>query len=81
MTSECMACSNFSSIGKYSTISASSGSYLYASVSGSATIAVKMPCNLSNAFVMYLGSSSASFSTSSSVPSGLSEVVSGMYSS
>ena len=79
MTSECLNCSGgVSGIGRYSTVSASSGYYLTASVSSSAQMAIKMPATLSNAFVLYLGSSSASLSTSSSV-SGLSEVTDYLY--
>ena len=79
MTSECLNCSGgVSSVGKYSTITASSGTYLAVKVSSSSEMAIKMPVSLSNAFVIYLGSSSASFSTSSSV-SGISEVIQYMY--
>ena len=79
MTSECLNCSGgVSSVGKYSTITVSSGSYLTVKVSSSAELAIRMPVSLSNAFVIYLGSSSAAFSSSSSV-SGLSEAVSNLY--
>lgn len=79
MTSECLNCSGgISGVGKYSTVTASSGSYLTVSVSSSAAIAIRMPASLSNAFVLYLGSSSASFSSSSGA-SGMSEVATYLY--
>ncbi len=78
MTSECMACKNYSSVGKNSTITVSSGNYLTVSVSGSSVMALKMPCSMSNAFVMYLGSSSASFGSSGSV-SGLTQCTEYIY--
>ena len=75
MTSECLNCSGgVSGIGKYSTITVSSGSYLTVKVSSTSELAIRMPVSLSNAFVIYLGSSSAAFSTSNTV-SGLSETV------
>lgn len=64
--SECTNCSNFSSVAKYGTVSASSGSYITVSVGGSVVSAVKMTSSMS-AFVVYLGSSSATISTASSV--------------
>jgi len=79
MSSENTNCSNFSSIGTSSTASVSSGYYLSAKVSGTTTIAIKVTASFSSGTVIYLGSNSASFSTSSSAPSGLSEVVTGLY--
>ena len=64
--SECTNCSNFSSVAKSGTVSASSGSYITVSVGGSVVSAVKMTSSMS-AFVVYLGSSSATISTASSV--------------
>ncbi len=64
--SECTYCSNFSSVAKSGTVSASSGSYITVSVGGSVVSAVKMTSSMS-AFVVYLGSSSATISTASSV--------------
>ena len=79
MTQECLNCSGgVSSVGKYGTASVSSGSFVSASVSSSPEMAVKMPVSLSNAFVLYLGSSSASLSTSSAA-GGLSEVAGYLY--
>ena len=79
MASECLNCSGgISSVGRYSAISASSGSYVVASVSSIPELAVRMPVSLSNAFVVYLGSASASFSASGSA-SGLSEAVGYLY--
>lgn len=78
MTNECKAGKNYSSIATNSTISASSGYYLTVKVSGSAVMAIKMPCSLSNAFVMYLGSNSASFTSASSV-SGLTQCTDNIY--
>ncbi len=63
---ECTNCSNFSSVAKSGTVSASSGSYITVSVGGSTVSAVKMTSSMS-AFVVYLGSSSATISTASSV--------------
>ena len=79
MTSECLNCSGgVSGVGKYSSISVSSGSYLTVKVSSSTEIAICMPASLSNAFVLYLGSTSAAFSSSASV-SGVSEVANYLY--
>jgi len=79
MTSECLNCSGgVSGVGKYSTITASSGSYLTVKSSSSTEMAIKMPVSLSNAFVIYLGSNSISFSTANSV-SGVDEVTSYLY--
>ena len=79
MTSECLNVSGgVSGIGKYTSMTVSSGSYLTAKVSSSAVMAIKMPVTLSNAFVMYLGSSSVSLSTATSA-SGLSETAGYLY--
>lgn len=79
MTNECLNCSGgVNSVGTYSTVSASSGSYLTVKSSSKALMAIEMPASLNNAFVLYLGSNSASFSTASSV-SGLSEVAERLY--
>ena len=79
MTSECLNCSGgVSSVGRYSSISISSGSYLTVKVPSSAEMAICMPASLSNAFVIYLGTNSSSFSSSSSA-NGLSEVANYLY--
>ena len=79
MTAECTNVSGgISAYGKTSTISVSSGYYLTVKVSSSSELAIKMPVSLNNAFVLYLGSTSASFSSSGSV-SGLSETVNYLY--
>ena len=61
MTSEATHCSNFSSVAKKISMSLSSGKTLTVSVSNSAILSVKIPCNLS-AIVIYLGSTSANIS-------------------
>jgi len=79
MTNECLNCSGgVNSVGTYSTVSASSGSYLTVKASSKTLMAIEMPVSLNNAFVLYLGSNSASFSTASS-SSGLSEVAERLY--
>ena len=57
----------------------SSGSYVYASVSGSVQLAVKMPVSISSGYAIYLGSSSATIGTASSLSSSMTEVFSGVY--
>ncbi len=64
MTSESTHCSNFSSVGKSTTIS--SASYISATVSSSVVVCVQMPVTISNAFVVFLGSSSATVASASS---------------
>ena len=64
--SECVYCSNFSSIGKAASMRVTSGQYVTASVGGSISLAVEMDASFS-AYVVYLGSSSATISTASSV--------------
>lgn len=64
--SECVYCSNFSSIGKAASLRVTSGQYVVASVGGSISLAVEMDASFS-AYVVYLGSSSATITTSSSV--------------
>lgn len=79
MTSECLNCSGgVSGVGKYSTISASSGAYLTVKTSSSTEMAIKMPVSLSNAFVIHLGSNSVSFTAANSV-SGVYEVTLNLY--
>ena len=63
-SSESTKCNNTSAMAK-KTISLSSGSYLTVSVSSNTVVTVKMPCSLS-AMAIYLGSSSASMTSSSS---------------
>jgi len=64
--SECVYCSNFSSIGKAASLRVTSGQYVVASVGGSISLAVEMDASFS-AYAVYLGSSSATITTSSSV--------------
>lgn len=61
MGNESMNCRNFSAIGTRSTMNLQKGQTLTATVGNSAGVSVVMPCNLS-ALVIYLGSSSATFS-------------------
>ena len=64
MSNETINCSNFNSVGtKKTNVSLTSGIYLEISVSNSLVCSVKMPVSISNAMVVYLGSSSASIST------------------
>lgn len=65
MSSESTNCSNFSSIGKKVSMSLSTTSYINVTVNNSLIGVVKMPCSLS-AIVIYLGSSTASITTSTS---------------
>ena len=65
MSGECTYCSNFSSIGKYSTASLSSGKYVTVTVGSETVTALKITSSI-NAFIVYLGSSSATISTTSS---------------
>ncbi len=65
MSGECTYCSNFSSIGKSSTASLSSGKYVTVTVGGETVTALKITSSI-NAFIVYLGSSSATISTTSS---------------
>ena len=66
MSNETTNCQNFSSIGtKKTNVSLSNGSYLNISVSSSVICSIKMPTAISNAMVVYLGSSGASFNTAS----------------
>lgn len=65
MSSEATHCSNFSSIGKTTSMSLSAGDYLIVGIDGT-TAAVKMPSSLS-AYVIVLGDSAASVKTESSV--------------
>lgn len=66
MSSENTYCSNFSQVGRSASLSASKGSYLTVAVGGSIVASVLMPTSISNASAVYLGSSSATISTSSS---------------
>lgn len=61
MTSESTHCSNFQSIGKTTTVSLSSGGYCVVS----SIVTVKMPVSM-QAFIVLLGSSSASINSASS---------------
>lgn len=61
MTNETLNCRNFSSVGTKTTKSLSLGQTLAVQVNGERTVSLTMPCAL-NAFVVYLGSTNASFS-------------------
>jgi len=63
MTQEVSMVSNWSSVATYKTMSLSSGSTVKVTVSGSTVASVTMPCSISNAYVVYLGSNSATIST------------------
>ena len=63
MSSEATHCQNFSSVGKYDTVSVSSGSYLVVGIDGD-TATIKMPASFS-AMVVVLGDTSPSFKTAS----------------
>ena len=65
MSSEATHCQNFSSVGKSTQTSLSSGSYLVVGI-GNQTATVKMPASI-NALVITLGDSSPSITTESSV--------------
>lgn len=65
MSSENTNCKNFSSVGTSSNLNLSEGNYLTATVSGKVVAAVKIPAGI-RAMVVYLGSSSASLSQTSS---------------
>ena len=69
MTSETTHCSNFSSIGTKKSLSLSNGGYLVATI-GNETATVKMPVTLS-AYVVILGSNSASITSSASTSESL----------
>lgn len=71
MSSEATKCSNFTSIGTKSNVSLSNTSFLNVKVSSDIIFVVKMPTSISNALVIYLGSSSASLSSSASTTSTL----------
>lgn len=70
MTNEVTHSKNFSSVGSSTTSNLSSGDCLTVKVGGSEILTVKLPTDLSSK-VVYLGSSSASFSTSSSTSKSL----------
>ena len=59
MTQEVMNADTWSSSATYKTMSLSSGSTVKVSVGGSTVMSVTMPVTISNAFVVYLGSNSA----------------------
>ncbi|MBE6583254.1 MAG: carbohydrate-binding domain-containing protein [Ruminococcaceae bacterium] len=63
MSSEATHCQNFSSVGKYDTVSVSSGSYLVVGIDGD-TATIKIPTSFS-AMVVVLGDTSPSFKTAS----------------
>lgn len=69
MSGESKMCSNFSSIATSKTLNLSSGSYLTVSSGGKTAVSVKMPCSMSSAMAIYLGSNSASITSSSSTSS------------
>ncbi len=61
MTNEVTACKNFSSVATKTTKSLTKGQTLTVTVDGTEVISTEMPCNLSG-FIVYLGSTSATFS-------------------
>lgn len=68
MVQEITGSSSFKSYGTMKTIGTlSSGSIVSASVGGTQTVAVKVPASMSNAVAFYIGSSSATITTGSSV--------------
>ncbi|MBQ7780109.1 MAG: carbohydrate-binding domain-containing protein [Clostridia bacterium] len=64
MSNEATHCQNFSSVGKYDTVSVNSGSYLVVGIDGD-TATIKMPVSIS-AMVIVLGDTSPSLKTESS---------------
>lgn len=66
MTDEAIKCSNFSSIGTHSNLSLTSGNYVTVTVGGQIQAAFRLPANIS-AKVIYLGSNSATFASTSTV--------------
>ncbi len=70
MTSESTHCNNFSSIGKSETKSLTASSYLCVTVSSKQVVEIKMPSAIS-ATIIFLGSNSASLSTSTNSNSAL----------
>lgn len=66
MSSEAKNCSNFSSVGVSSNLNVQQNSYLVVKVGSTVMTAVKMPVSI-NSLTIYLGSSSATASTESSV--------------
>ena len=65
MWNESIKCSGFNNVGKYASGSLSKDQVLTVSVGGSLSVALKMPVSLSSV-VIYLGSNSPTFGTSSS---------------
>ncbi len=66
MSSEAKKCQNFTSIGKSTQTSLSSGKYLVVGI-GNTTATVKMPVSISSALVIVLGNNSPSITTETSV--------------
>lgn len=66
MSSEAKNCSNFSSVGTSSNLNTQQNSYVVVKVGSTVMTAVKMPASI-NSLTIYLGSSSASISTATSV--------------
>lgn len=66
MSSEAKNCSNFSSVGVSTNLNLSQNTYVVVKVGSTVMTAVKMPVSV-NSLTLYLGSSSASISTASSV--------------
>ncbi len=63
MTQEISRVSNWSSVASTATGSLSSGTTVKVTVGGSIVASVKMPVSISNAYIIYLGSSNAAIST------------------
>lgn len=66
MSSEATHASSFSSIGTKKTISLSSDSYLTVKANGQNSVTVKMPCDINNGMMVYLGSTSIFVKTDNS---------------
>jgi len=66
MSNEATHCQNFSSVGKSTQASLTSGSYLVVGI-GDTTATIKLPVSVSSALVIVLGDSSPSVTTESSV--------------
>ena len=66
MSNESTHCSNFSSIGKKTTMSLTANNYLTITVNSGVVNVTKLPASISSGLVIYLGSNSANVSTNQS---------------
>ena len=66
MSNESTHCSNFSSIGKKTTLSLTANNYLTITVNSSVINVTKLPVSINSGLVIYLGSSSANVTTAQS---------------